>query len=217
MRHKRSMAPCLAFLSVKYEVDSEEFFSALVKAEENKKSICGPISIECRGEINAEKIFLMTNDVGFLAQFRVPEEFLLERNNPLGKFLETDKIRRYLSRKKREAISHAVKDLQSGMNHVSLKAKILEVPEPSRVVTRYGNYARVAKALIGDETGTIRLCLWNEQIGSVSVGDTVQIENARASLFRGERQLSIGTRGLLTNVKDFDSQITPTDSPAVEA
>ena len=211
------MVPYLAFLSVKYEVDPEEFFSALVKAGENKKSSCSQISIECRGEISAKKIFLMTNDVGVLAQFRVPEEFLLERDNPLGKFLETDKIRRYLSRKKREAISHAVKDLQSGMNHVSLKAKILEVPEPSRVVTRYGNYARVAKALMGDETGTIRLCLWNEQIGSVSVGDTVQIENARASLFRGERQLSIGTRGLLTNVKDFDSQITPTDSPAVEA
>lgn len=160
---------------------------------------------------------MITNNAGVLAQFRVPEEFLLERDNPLGKFLETEKIRRYLSRKKREAISHSIKDLQSGMNHVSLKARILEVPEPSRVVTRYGNYARVAKALIGDETGTIRLCLWNEQISSVSVGDTVQIENARASLFKGERQLSIGTRGLLTNVEDFDSQITPTDSPVVEA
>jgi replication factor A1 len=159
----------------------------------------------------------MTNDFGVLAQFRVPEEFLLERNNPLGKFLETDKIRRYLSRMRRKAQGRSIRDVRSGMNHVSFKAKILEVSEPRRVITMYGNYASVAKALIGDETGTIRLCLWNEQIGSVSVGDTVRIENARASLFRGEKQLSIGTRGLLTNVKDFDSQITPTDSPAVEA
>ena len=216
MRHKRSMGPYLAFLSVKYEVDPEEFLSALVKAGENKKSSCGPISIECRGEINAKKIFLMTNDVGVLAQFRVPEEFLMERNNPLGKFLETDKIRRYLSRKRRKAQGRSIRDVRSGMNHVSLRAKILEVAEPRRVITGYGNYASVAKALIEDETGTIRLCLWNEQIGSVSVGDTVRIENARASLFRGERQLSIGTRGLLTNVKDFESQITPTDLPAVE-
>ena len=103
------------------------------------------------------------------------------------------------------------------MIHVSLKAKILEVAEPTRVVTRYGKYASVAKALLWDETGTIRLCLWNEQIGSVLVGDTVRIENAQASLFRGELQLSIGTRGLLTNVKDFESKITPTVSPAVEA
>ena len=217
MRHKPSMGPYLAFLSVKYQVDPEEFFSALVKAEENKKFSCGPISIECRGKINAKKIFLMTNDVGVLAQFRVPEEFLLDRNNQLGKFLETDTILRYLSRQRRKAQGRSIRDVGSGMNHVSLKAKILEVAEPMRIVTRYGNSASLAKALIWDETGTIRLCLWNEQISSVSVGDTVRIENARVSLFRGERQLSIGTRGLLTNVEDFESQITPTDSPAVEA
>jgi len=217
LRHKQSIGPYLAFLSVKHEVDPEKFFSALIKAGENKKSSCGPISIECRGEINAKKIFLMTNDAGVLAQFRVPEEFLLERDNPLGKFLETDKIRRYLSRKGGAAHGRAIKDLRSGMKHVNLKAKILEVTEPRRVITRRGNYASVAKAVIGDETGTINLCLWNEQIGCVSVGDTVRIENARASLFRGERQLSIGTRGQLTNVKDFESKITPTCSPAVEA
>jgi replication factor A1 len=95
------------------------------------------------------------------------------------------------------------------MNHDSLKAKILEVAKPRCVITRYGNYASVAKALIGDETGTVNLCLWNEQIGSVSVGDTVKIENARTSLFRGERQLSIGTRGQLNNVEDIIPQSAP--------
>ena len=217
MRHKQSIGPYLAFLSVKYEVDPEKFFSALVKAAENRKSNCGPISIECRGEINAQRIFLITNSAGVLAQFRVPEEFLLERDNPLGKFLETGKIIRYLSRKGRVIHSRAIKDLRSGMKHVNLKAKILEIAEPRRVITRYGNYASVAKAVIGDETGTISLCLWNEQIGCVSVGDTVRIENARASLFRGERQLSIGTKGLLNNVKDPVSQSTSTDSPVVGA
>jgi hypothetical protein len=217
LRHKQSIGPYLAFLSVKYELDPEKFFGALVKAEENRKSSCGPISIECRGNINAQKIFLITNFTGVLAQFRVPEEFLLERDNPLGKFLETDTIRGYLSRKGRVANSRFIKDLRSGMKHVNLKAKILEVAEPRRVITRYGNYASVAKAVIGDETGTINLCLWNEQIGCVSVGDTVQIENARASLFRGEKQLSIGARGLLNNVEDLMSQSTPADSPVVGA
>jgi Single-stranded DNA binding protein Ssb-like, OB fold len=206
LRHKRSIGPYLAFLSVKYEVDPEEFFSAIVKAGENKKSSCGSISIECRGEINAKKIFLMTNYAGILAQFRVPEELLLERDNPLGKFLETEKILRYLSRKRRTVQGRSIRDVWSGMSHVSLKAKILEVAEPMRVITKYGNYASLAKALIWDETGTIQLCLWNDQIGSVSVGDSVRIENARAYLFRGEKQLSIGTRGLLTNVEGFESQ-----------
>jgi replication factor A1 len=216
VNRKRSIGPYLAFLSVKYEVDPEEFFTALVKAGENKRSICGRISIECRGEIAAKKIFLITNSVGVLAQFRVPGELLLERKNPLGEFLESDKILRYLSRRRRTAQGHSIRDVRSGMDHVSLEAKILEVAEPLRVTTRYGNYANVAKALIMDETGTIRLCLWNEQIGSVSVGDTVRIENARARLFRGEKQLSIGTRGLLTSVAEFESHIAPTRLPAVE-
>jgi replication factor A1 len=102
------------------------------------------------------------------------------------------------------------------MRHVNLKAKILEVTEPTHVVTRYGNNASVAKALIADETGTIKLCLWNDQIGSVSVGDTIQIENARASIFRGERQLSIGKKGTLNNVESPRSQLTSMDLPTAK-
>ena len=217
MRHKHSIGPYLAFLSVKNDLDPEKFFSALVKAAENRKSKCGSVSIECRGDINAKKIFLITNSAGVLAQFRVPEEFLLQRDNPLREFLETNEIRRYLSKKGHVAQGRSIKDLRSGMKHVNLKAKILEVAEPMRVVTRYGNYASVAKAVIGDETGTINLCLWNEQIGCVSVGDTVQIENARASLFRGQRQLSIGMKGQLSNVQDVISHNTPADAPVMEA
>ena len=41
-----------------------------------------------------------------------------------------------------------------------------------------------------------------EQINSISVGDTIRIENARVSLFRGERQLRIGRNGLLEIIKD---------------
>jgi replication factor A1 len=65
----------------------------------------------------------------------------------------------------------------------------------------------VANALIADDTGTIKLCLWNEQIDSVALGDTIQIENARTSMFRGERQLSIGKKGTLSSIEDTGSQL----------
>jgi len=71
------------------------------------------------------------------------------------------------------------------------------VSDTSFVVTRFGNYASVANALISDETGKIKLCLWNEQIKSVAVGDTVQVENARISAFKGEKQLRVGKNGNL--------------------
>jgi replication factor A1 len=91
------------------------------------------------------------------------------------------------------------------MKKISLTAKVLEIPKPTFVFTRFGNYASVANASVADETGTVKLCLWNEQIDAVSTGDMIQIENAHMSLFRGERQLRIGKNGKLNIVEKMDS------------
>jgi len=53
----------------------------------------------------------------------------------------------------------------------------------------------VANALIGDDTGTVKLVLWGGQADSVSVGDKVQIVNARMRVFKGEKQLQVGRNG----------------------
>ncbi len=83
------------------------------------------------------------------------------------------------------------------MKKVDLRAKVLEVPEPKTVYTRYGTSAYVSNALIGDETGTIRMSLWNQQISMVSKGDTINIEDGKVARFRGENQVRIGRRGSL--------------------
>jgi replication factor A1 len=197
LRKKKSVGEYLAFLSVKYEVDPEEFLYALRSAEEHKKSNCGKLSIQCRGKIKNKFIFLIKMESEVIAQFPISEEFLFNESNHLRDFSDTEEIRRYIARKARNATANSIRDLRTGMRHVNLKAKILEVAEPRRVVTRYGNRASVAKASIADETGTIKLCLWNGQIAAVSAGDIVQIENARVFTFRGERQMSLEKKGLL--------------------
>jgi replication factor A1 len=213
MRQKPSIGEYLAFLSIKYEVNPEKFLHALHSAKEHKKSICDKLSIQCRGKTKSKFIFLIKRESEVIAQFPIVEEFLLNRSNQLRNFMETDKIRRYLAKKVRTATVNSIKDLRTGMNHVNLKAKILEVAAPKHVVTRYGNHASVAKALIADETGTIKLCLWNGQIATVSAGDTVQIENAQVSAFRGERQMSLGKTGTLSNVEIFKPQMASIDLP----
>ena len=197
MRQKKSVGEYLAFLSVRYEVDPEEFLYALRSAEEHKKSKCGKLSIQCRGKAKRNFIFLIKRESEVLAQFPISEEFLFNESNHLRNFIDTDEIRRYLARKARAATANSIRDLRTGMRHVNLKAKILEVAEPKQVFTRYGNRASFAKASIADETGTIKLCLWNGQIGSVSPGDIIQIEDARVSAFRGERQMSLEKKGML--------------------
>jgi hypothetical protein len=210
LRHKKSAGEYLACLSAKYEVDPDALFYALLSAGENRKSRCGNLSIECRGKTKGKIIFLITEDSEVIAQFPVSENFLARQGNPIRNFMETDRVRKHIVKKNRSAASRSIRDLRAGMSHVSLKAKVLEVTQPKHVVTRYGNLASLAKALIADETGKIKLCLWNEQIDSVAAGDTIQIENARTSTFRGERQLSLGKKGTLNNI-ELEPKMTSTD------
>lgn len=206
MRSKASPSGYLAFLTVKYEVDPDSFFDALISSSENRKSTCGNLTIESRGKHRNQIMFLITKGSKVVAQFPIPEEFLLERSsNPIKHARTTGILGKHPSMKDRGSRSVQIGDLRAGMKKVNLKARVLEIANPKPVLTRFGNYATVANALIADETGQIKLCLWNEQIDSVSIGDTVQVENASTSTFRGERQLRIGRKGILRNLGELVS------------
>ena len=92
-----------------------------------------------------------------------------------------------------------IKELRSGMKNVSVEAKVTEKSEPREVMSRFKDETyKVTTAIIADETGTIKLTLWNEQINQVNVDDTVKVENGYVTSFRGEIQLNIGRYGKLT-------------------
>jgi len=92
-----------------------------------------------------------------------------------------------------------IKDLRDGMRRVNVVAKVIEKSEPREVRSRYRDETyRVADAIISDDTGKIKLTLWNKQIDQVNVDDTVKIENGYIRSFRGEIQLNVGRYGTLT-------------------
>ena len=151
-------------------------------------------------------IFLVTRGRKVIAQFPIPNDFLLKETNPIAHSRNTDLIRRYLFKKaNRRSHSLHVADLRTGMKQINLRAKVVEIPKPKCVFTRFGNYAVVTNALIADETGNTKLCLWNEQISSISEGDIIQIENARTSMFKGEQQLRITKNGKLSVIGSTES------------
>jgi len=85
------------------------------------------------------------------------------------------------------------------MRRVDVEAKIIQKSETREVRSRDRNETyRVADATIKDDTGTVKLTLWNEQIDQVNVDDTVKIENGYIRSFRGEIQLNVGRYGKLT-------------------
>jgi len=92
-----------------------------------------------------------------------------------------------------------IKDLREGMKRVSIEAKVIEKSDAREVQSRAGDQTyRVSDAVIADETGSIKLTLWNEQIDRVNVDDVVKIENGYVTSFRGEMQLNAGKYGTLT-------------------
>ena len=94
-----------------------------------------------------------------------------------------------------------IEELKDGMKRVNVVGKIVQKSDPREVRSRYKDETyRVADALIDDDSGTIKLTLWNEQIDRVNVNDRVKIENGYITTFRGEIQLSVGRYGTLTIV-----------------
>ena len=92
-----------------------------------------------------------------------------------------------------------IQDLRNGMKQVDVEGKVLEKGATREVMSRYKNETyRVANAVISDDTGQIKLTLWNDQIEQVNENDTVKIEKGYVTSFRGEIQLNIGRYGQLT-------------------
>ena len=91
-------------------------------------------------------------------------------------------------------------DLKPGMRGVSIEGTKASLTEPRTVNLRAGGTAQVADAVISDETGTIKLSLWDDQINMVKQGDRISIENGYTQAFRGENSLNIGRYGNLKKV-----------------
>lgn len=91
-----------------------------------------------------------------------------------------------------------ISELKPGMKRVDIAAKVLNLSETREVTTRAGEQSRVATADVTDDSGTVKLTLWNEQIDQVKVNSNVTVENGYVTSFRGETQLNVGRYGKLT-------------------
>ncbi len=184
----------LARIAVMHKVDSSEFFNCIVEAWNHEESECKQLVIICRKRTKDSAIFLFTNGRKVVAQFPISTT-ILQGKNQLESYMKT--ISAKVSSVKKECANLKVKDLKAGMKKVSLKAKVLEIPKSKVVYTRFGTWASVSNALIGDETGSIRMSLWNQQINTVSKGDVIDIKNSKVARFNGELQLKLGRSGNL--------------------
>jgi replication factor A1 len=91
-----------------------------------------------------------------------------------------------------------ISELKPGMRNVSVTAKVDSVGQPRTVNLKAGGTNTVADAIVSDDSGSIKLSLWGDDINKVQAGDRISIENGYINTFKGENSISIGKFGKLT-------------------
>jgi replication factor A1 len=204
--HKPILDEQLAFLSVKHGVYLAELYEAIISARNTGESTCEDLKIEYRGSVEGEAIFLITKEKRVVVQFHAAEKLLLRKNISFESWMDTDKVRNQMARQNTSLNqSRVIEDLRHGMRKVNVEAQVVEISKPQLLRTQYGNSATLTSVYVADETGKIRLCLWNEQAVPVKVGDSIYVKDGAVKTFRGERQLTIGRNGALSIIPSCTS------------
>ena len=187
----------MIWLSKKYGLETGKFLTCFLDAWVHQKSSCEDVSIQCRQKTVNGGVFLVTQGQKVVAQLSLSEMALKRLPDiDLASFPWNESIL-ITKTEKLGPIDMQIKDVNAGVKWINLKAMVVEKSITRRVYSRLGNPLDLSTATISDNTGFIKLPLWNAQVNMVSIGDTVQIENGRVARFRGELQVNVGKNGKL--------------------
>lgn len=89
-----------------------------------------------------------------------------------------------------------IKELKPKQGKIDIEVNVVSIEEP-RIFNRFGKEGKVANAIVNDDSGEIKLTLWNEDVDKVKVGDKIKISNGYVNEFQGEMQLTAGRFGKL--------------------
>jgi replication factor A1 len=103
-----------------------------------------------------------------------------------------------------------VRDLTPNSKQVNVLAKVMNVGEAKEVMGKFGDPRKVCEAVVGDDTATIILSLWNEQIGSIAKDEVILVDNGYVSLVRGHMRLNVGRYGNLTKSTEAMAEVNQT-------
>lgn len=110
-----------------------------------------------------------------------------------------------------------ISELKPGQGSVEVEASVEKVGEV-REFNKFGKQLRVATAIIKDDSGSMELSLWNEDIDKVKAGDKIKITNGFVKEFQGNPQLTTGREGKLEVVGAGEAPAEPEaeEKPAEE-
>jgi replication factor A1 len=92
-----------------------------------------------------------------------------------------------------------ISEIKPGMNGLNIVGKVLDIGKMRTFTRKDGTTGKVTNVTLGDDTGKIRLTLWDGKADALgfNVGDTVEITNAyaRENTFSNQTELNLGSGG----------------------
>ncbi|HEY9205820.1 MAG TPA: OB-fold nucleic acid binding domain-containing protein [Candidatus Methanoperedens sp.] len=109
-----------------------------------------------------------------------------------------------------------ISDIKPGINGLNLVARIIDMGTIRTFSRKDGTAGKVRNITIGDDTGKIRLTLWDGKAEATDfkAGDTVEIMNAysRENTFSNQTELQLGSGGSMVKSNtavNYSETITP--------
>lgn len=114
-------------------------------------------------------------------------------------------------------ISNKISDIKDNMSNLNIIGQLLDKSEIREFTKKDGNAGRVGNIIIGDDSGKIRVTLWDEKNDSIldlNIGDTIEIINgySRENNFTQQIELQVGTHGVIRKTElsvEYKEIITP--------
>ncbi|MGC9210081.1 MAG: OB-fold nucleic acid binding domain-containing protein [Acidilobus sp.] len=116
------------------------------------------------------------------------------------------------------SVPRKVSDLREGEDNIDIKVRVISVEPPKTIHTQRGDRT-ISEAIVGDETGRIKLTAWGKQAGRLQEGEAVELKGAWTTAFRGQVQLNIGSRGSIERIDDSEvpkADEIPQNTPAAQ-
>jgi replication factor A1 len=91
-----------------------------------------------------------------------------------------------------------IEDIRDRQQRVIIEGRVDQIAGPRTVSSRKtGEELKVSDVTLLDETGSIKLVLWNNQIPQVKVNTSIRIEEGYVKTYRDELQMSISQWGMI--------------------
>lgn len=98
-----------------------------------------------------------------------------------------------------------ISGLRTNQGNVEVEGTIKEIGE-TRSFNKFGKQLSVANAILKDDSGSIKLTLWNDDINRFKNGDKVKVSNGYVNEFQGEKQLTSGKFGKMEKIGESDAK-----------